>query len=401
MAEKKSKYAELGVDAGKTSVRKIFGKYVVNHFPQAFVNIVIDPFDPDIVFTQHMDGDGSKFVQRLLVYLETGDIGVIGGAVDDAFEMNMGDIAASGFVGGTITVTDVINIKNIEKLVPKDLILEQVAIRFEELINLYRQFGFNIVFLGGETADLPDQVRSVVFDVALHARTKKSDIITGETFPGDKIWGFASDGQAKWEQGKNSGIMSNGLTLARTSLMWEGYTEKYPFLVREGGQYQGKYLVGEMSDHLDMPVSDAVMSPTRLWSIVIKIIIDKLRSRKALYLLHGVSMNTGGGATKIGHVGKGIVYKKKMPNPPGIFQLIHRESGEKWKDMFKGFNCGVGIDLVGKDSPIIEDVLKEVSEENGIACYELGVCEKKPGLNNRVELDTSNGKFEYDVINFE
>ena len=118
--EGESKYAALGVDAGKASVRKAFGHYVENDFPNAFVNIIRDPIKRGWVRTQHMDGDGSKFVQRLLIHAETGRSDVLGGVVDDALQMNLGDIATSGFVFGPIMVTDVINING--RNIPKDLV---------------------------------------------------------------------------------------------------------------------------------------------------------------------------------------------------------------------------------------------------------------------------------------
>ena len=168
-----SKYKEFGVDAGKYSVREAFIGYIQNDYPGAFVNIVHDPEMPDTVFTQHMDGDGSKFVQRILHYFETKDKTVFQGAVDDAISMNTGDIAASGFVFGKWVITDVMNINSFN--LPKDLIMEQVGLRISEVLNMYKDNGFNMTyFLGGETADLPTQVKSIVFDVAIYARDRKS-----------------------------------------------------------------------------------------------------------------------------------------------------------------------------------------------------------------------------------
>jgi len=393
MAVEGSKYAKMGVDAGKKNVREAFSQRVDNDYPGAFVNIVNDPNDPNIAFTQHNDGDGSKFVQRLLIFKETGNIEVVRGAVDDAWEMNMGDIAASGFVFGTTTVTDVINIKNIENDVPKDDIIEQVAIRFAELRELYRSYGFAIYWLGGETADLPDQVDNIVFDVCVHAQANRNDLIIGNVMSGDKIFGFRSDGQAVWENEVNSGIMSNGLTLGRTCTMWKGYNEKYPFLWDKNA-YTGRYLVGEHSDLVPgLSVSDAVASPTRHWSIFIRLLIERLAKKGISSMLHGISMNTGGGATKIGHVGKGILYKKKMPTPPGIFQLIQRESEVTWEEMFEDFNCGIGLDIVGEDNPRFEKALDELENKTHIECLELGNCEEWPGEGNKVELDTPYGFF--------
>ncbi len=395
--DKTSKYKELGIDPGKSSVRKAFMDRVQNDYPNAFVNIVHDPELSDTVFTQHMDGDGSKFVQRALHYFETKDETIFRGAVDDAISMNTGDIAASGFIFGKWVITDVININGLN--LPKNLIMNQIGIRVSELLSMYKKNGFDMTyFLGGETADLPTQVESMVFDVAIYARTKKENIITGDVKPGDKIFGFASDGKAKWEEHFNSGIMSNGITLSRMSLMNPGYNNKYPFL--SGGEkgYQGKYFINDKPETLNgMTVSEAILSPTRQWAILIRRIIEKLKKCNKLSLLHGISMNTGGGATKIGHVGQGIIYKKNMPKVPGIFELIHQESGEEWRDMFNDFNCGVGIDVVGQDNQFMYKVLQEVSEETGVALYDLGVCEKNNEANNKIDLSTQYGNFSYNI----
>lgn len=388
---KQSKYEELGVDPGKEKVREIFSRIVANDFPGAFVNIIRDPFHPGEVATLHMDGDGSKMVQRLLMLEITKDSKVISGAVNDALEMNLGDIAASGFVSGLILVGDVINLNRFN--VPKDLIMEQIAIRFEELMVVYKKYGFKIFFMGGETADLPDQVQSAVFDVGVSARAMEKDIIIGNVQPGDIIWGFASDGQAVWENEPNSGLMSNFLTLARIATMWSGYTKRYPHLIRSGGAYRGQFHVGDTDLLTGMAVDRALISPTRHWAILIKIFLDKLKERGQMHLLHGISMNTGGGATKISHVGKGIFYAKEMPIPPPIFQIIQRESGEVWRDMFKGANCGVGLDVVGDEK--LSDVLHEVREETGVALYKLGDCGVWEGEGNKVKLETPYGTFDY------
>lgn len=73
MNQQISRYKELGIDPGKSSVREIFSKIIDNDFPNAFVNIKCDSEFPGMVFTKHPDGDGSKFVQRVLHYIETGE----------------------------------------------------------------------------------------------------------------------------------------------------------------------------------------------------------------------------------------------------------------------------------------------------------------------------------------
>lgn len=384
-------YESLGIDTGKTSVRKAFKAVVDNEFPYAFVTVVTDPWDATKVLTMHSDGDGSKFLQRLLHALVTGDFSVIGEAVDDGLGMNTGDVAASGFVQ-TLIISDNIAINGAN--VPKDKILMQVARRFSELKELYLRYGILLIFPGGETADLPDQTQSIIFDVSVFSRARRCDIISGEVRPDDRIFGFRSDGQAIWEKKPNTGLMSNGVTLARTCLMHRDYTGEFPFLVRPGGTYRGRFRVGDTASGIDgMTVSEAIMSPTRQWAIVIRQLLHNLAKKGLLSYVHGISMNTGGGAYKIGHVGKGIRYVKRMPEPPPLFQLVQQESGETWKKMFSAMNCGIGLDIVCADDPRVEAEIAAVSAETGVQYLELGRCESSGTDENEIVLTTPYGTF--------
>ncbi len=394
----KSIYEQLGVDPSKSSVREIFEKVIDNEYQGAFVNIITDPYCPDRALTMHQDGDGSKFVQRLLHYFESGDERIFAGMVDDALAMNTGDIAASGFVFGPWIITDVLNVN-----LPPDLkktVMRAVASRMLELMDLYRQHGFSISFLGGETADLPDQVRSAVFDVGITAWADKKDLITGNVQEGDLIFGFSSDGRAVWEDQENSGIMSNGLTVARGELMSGDYNEKYPSLKREGSFYKGSFCYNDKPSELnDLSVSEAILSPTRQWPLLIRRIISLLKEADALHMLHGISMNTGGGATKIKNVGRGgIMYIKNMPTPPAIFRLIQEVSNESWENMYQSFNCGIGIDIIGQDHPDFLDSLKKASLECGLYLHTLGICHtflNDKNKKNQVFLNTPYGMFRY------
>ena len=407
-----SQYEKLGVDPDKNNVRATFKPIIQNDFPGSFVNII---YDPNInpwdqvqkflgfkknrrVLTQHQDGDGSKMIQRLLHFAVTREEEQLGYALDDALAMNGSDIAASGFVFGPWILTQVIN-ANLNKDF-KQTLMSALSQRGLVLKDLYRQHGFQLSFLGGETADLPDQVRSVVFDMTVTAYAKAQDIIIGNVKPGDTIWGFASDGKASWEDYYNSGIMANGLTLARQSLISSWHNKEYPGLRRDEDFYNGRYKLKDVPSGLGMSVSEALMSPTRQWPIVIRKILAKLRERGCQELLHGISINTGGGATKIKHVGKGgIVYNKNMPEPPAIFKLIQKESHENWENMYKTFNCGIGIDIIGtynRGERRLQQVLQEASDETSIMLYELGSClGSSDHSQNNVALFTNENSFPY------
>jgi len=398
-----SLYEKLGIDPDKSSVRETFDKVNEQEFRGAFVNIMTDLFDRGRAMTQHQDGDGSKFIQRLLHFYETGDASIFRGMVDDALSMNTGDIAAAGFVGPYV-LTDVLNLGLLGQTEDgaslKDIIMKQIALRFLELKELYNQQGIELHILGGETADLPDQVKSGVFDIAITAWADKEGLITGNVKPGDVIFGFASDGQAAWEEKPNSGLMSNGLTSARSSLMY-GYYNYRLNLQRDKKQdqqffYKGRFEVSDKPRILGgLSVSEAILSPTRQWALVINKIIAALQSVDALHMLHGITMNTGGGATKIKRLGSGgIHYSKVMPPPPPIFRLIQKESGEKWSHMYRVFNCGIGIDVVGENNLTFSQAVQLAARESGIHLFKIGDC-RSAERENEVTLITKFGEFNY------
>lgn len=397
MSKKESMYEKLGVDAKKEEVKKIFSEIIDNKFKNAFVNIVPDPFSPDRFVTMHSDGDGSKFLQRLLDYYENGNEKVFQGMVDDAISMNASDIAASGFVYETWLINDVLNIGLNKDL--KTIIMQQIAIRLQEIKNEYKRHGFKVKFLGGETADLPQQVKTAIFDVSVTAWAKGKHLIKGNVADGDLIFGFASDGQTAWEEEENSGIMSNGLTLARSCLMSASYNEKYPILSTNDCFFKGPFLVNDKPEELlGKSVSESLLSPTRHWPFIISQLMSRLERKNALSMLHGIVINTGGGATKILNIGSNVSFYKTMPNPSPIFSFIKKISCESWENMYQSFNCGIGIDVVGANKPEFKDALAETAFSLKIELHELGCClvsETEKQNKNELFLSTDFGVFNY------
>lgn len=389
--QSQSQYRKLGVDPSKENVKKAFKRIIDNEYPRAFVNIITDPYNEELVLTQHQDGDGSKSIQRWLHFYQTGDQNILGKMVDDALAMNTSDVAASGFVFEPWIITDVLNISNIPSR-HKNILLDQISNRMAYLKGLYEDFAFKIKFLGGETADLPDQVKSSVFDIAITAWANKKDVITGDVKPNDIIFGFFSDGRAIWEDEENSGLMANGLTLARRSIMSKSYNKIHASLRRRGRFYKGKY---DINTEEGLKMSQTLLSPTRQWPILIREIMKELKKSDNLGLLHGISINTGGGARKIMNLGQNIKYVKRMPAPPEIFQTIQAESKEKWHYMYETFNCGIGIDVIGENNPIFVDAVEKASLRTQIKALQIGVCLPSKSAGNEVLLQTNYGDFTY------
>lgn len=390
MAKDPSQYAKEGVDAHKEEVKGAFRGLVRNDFPGCFCNVVRDPFHPGEVFTLHSDGSGSKTLHRYLHFLETGDLTVLSDDILDGFGMNAGDVGTCGFVD-MIVFNDTLDINGLN--VDKDATMAGVTKGLAKLIKLYEEFGIKLIFLGGETADLPDQVRSSVLGVSVFSSMAESKLIRGNIQPGDLIWGVQSNGQAVWENFPNSGVMANGLTLGRKVIIHPSYDLKYPDIANPKRPYRGRFSLDNEDGRI---LSEKLLSPTRQWAIFIKILLEALDDLGARHLLHGISMNTGGGATKIGNLGKGINFVKKMPTPPEIFQIIREESGETWENMFVTFNCGVGLDIVGSDEGgWIKKALGIAYAKTNISSFELGKCLPGADEANHITLETEYGTFNY------
>ncbi len=387
-------YDALGISTQKEDAEKIFGEKLVSDFPFAFCIIKRDPLSPGLVYTLKMDGSGSKPVYRYIYYLETGDASILEGDAFDGLGMAAGDAGASGLLFH-IVFADTIDINGFN--VDKALIMCQLEKGFAKLRSLYDRFGILNDFSGGETADLPVQINSNVLNLAVMARGKEEEVIKGEIQDGDEIFGLASNGQAVWEDEENSGIQANGLTLAGNVLLHSEYAFQYPYLCHPKKMYQGRYKVVDTAEELDgLTVGKAILSPTRQWPIVFKLIIDKLKASNSLHFLHGMTMNTGGGGTKLLRLGEHIHYCKRMPTPPGIFQLIRKEGKVQWREMFEDFNCGIGVDVIGSpEGGILEKALEEVSADTNIKCYCLGKCTKSNKKKNTLSLETPYGDFRW------
>ncbi len=380
-------YSRLGVDSRKGQFGKMFTAVAAEEFPHAFCKIYIDK-DSGMAVAQHGDGVGSKTVKRYLNWRETGNASAFWGDVDDCVEMNMGDIVCAGLYPVMFTDNVAVNKFNF----PKKEYLAALNERFEALTKMFRDYGLPFTFAGGETADLPDQVRTCVFDGTVAARAPRDRVITCEKIaPGDIIMGVMSGGFCGLESTPNSGIMSNGLTLAGNVLLHKDYNEKYPETVNPTNPYTGRFLVTDTPDELgNMTVGEALTSPTRHFSIIVHELIKRHGD-----IVHGIVMNTGGGQTKCTRVGKGIRYvKDSLPVPDGIFRLIQEESGETTRNMYQTFNMGIGLDVIGP--PEIKEAVREVAGEFGVACPQTGYCEDGKGKNSLI-IALNDGEHTYEA----
>lgn len=159
------------------------------------------------------------------------------------------------------------------------------------------------------------------------------------------IVGLASFGQATYEDQYNGGMGSNGLTSARHDVFGAALKEKYPEtfdndlpndLIYSGSK--------ELTDLTDTPldVGQLVLSPTRTYAPVIKKILDTLDRKE----IHGMVHCSGGAQTKILHfIDQLHVIKDNLFDCPPLFELIQKESGTEWKEMYEVFNMGHRMEI--------------------------------------------------------
>ncbi|MBR1665972.1 MAG: phosphoribosylformylglycinamidine cyclo-ligase, partial [Bacteroidaceae bacterium] len=221
----------------------------------------------------------------------------------------------------------------------------------DELLSELREMGIGIYATGGETADVGDLVRTIIVDSTVTCRMKRADVIDNANIrPGDVIVGLASYGQATYEKEYNGGMGSNGLTSARhdvfSKYLAEKYPETYDHAVPEELVYSGHYrldsAVGGFPADTPLTVGKLVLSPTRTYAPVVKVLLDQLRP-----LIHGMVHCTGGAQTKVLHfVGENcrVVKDNMFPVPP-LFRIIAEESGADWSEMYKVFNCGHRLEV--------------------------------------------------------
>src|SRR5580692_12583617 len=277
-----SLYAQRGVSAQKEEVHQATEKLDKGIYPNAFCKIYPDHLcgDPGWVNVMHADGAGTKSILAYLYWKETGDMSVWKGIARDAIAMNLDDLLCAGIYDNLLFSSTIDrNLKNI----PGD-VLAAIISGTQEFFDELEGFGVAIRFLGGETADVGDVVRTITVNGTMTARWPKDRLITNDRIAaGDVIVGLASFGQASYETDYNSGIGSNGLTSARHDTLEKTYGARYPESfdnqLDDRVVYIGAHL---LTDPVDVPGQDAVdighllLSPTRTYAPVLKrILIEK------------------------------------------------------------------------------------------------------------------------------
>src|SRR5438067_687946 len=184
-------YSKRGVSAQKEEVHAAIKNLDKGLYEFAFCKIYPDFIMNDDAFVNvmHADGAGTKSILAYLYWKETGDISVWKGIAQDAIVMNLDDLLCAGIYDNILFSS---TIDRNKKLIPAE-VLEAIITGSQEFFDKMKNFGINIHYLGGETADVGDVVRTIAVNGTMMARWAMQKLITNEKISaGDVIVGLAS-----------------------------------------------------------------------------------------------------------------------------------------------------------------------------------------------------------------
>lgn len=402
-----SLYSKRGVSAQKEEVHKAVEKLDQGLFPHAFCKIYPDFLTGDAswVNLMHADGAGTKSILAYLYWKETGDISVWKGIAQDAVVMNLDDLLCVG-IDDQLLFSSTID-RN-KRLIPGE-VLEVIINGTQELFDELKGYGVNIHYLGGETADVGDVVRSIAVNGTMTARWPKDRLITNENIQaGDVIVGFASSGMATYEKKYNSGIASNGLTSARHDALHKTYAAQFPESYDTGLDESVVYIgPNKLTDTLSAEkynlsasdkklltesnwpsIGELLLSPTRTYAPLMKVFLQEFFGA-----IHGLIHCSGGGQTKCMKYlpGNFRIVKDNLFEAPVVFDVLQKASGSDAREMYQVFNMGHRLEVFTNEKEA--DKLISAAATLGIEGKIVGRVETNH--KKELELHTKEGVIQY------
>jgi phosphoribosylformylglycinamidine cyclo-ligase len=193
--------------------------------------------------------------------------------------------------------------------------------------------------IGGETAEMPGMYPEGEYDLAGFAVgvVEKDNIITGlDIREGDAVLGLAS-----------SGAHSNGYSLIRKIIEKNG--------IDLSTDFNGKALI------------DVIMAPTRIY---VKPVLKLIRQLP----VKGMAHITGGGLVEniprvLPDALKAVLQKEAWGMPP-LFEWLRQQGNVDEKEMYRVFNCGIGMALIV--GPELADTAMRLLQSAGETVWRIG-----------------------------
>jgi phosphoribosylformylglycinamidine cyclo-ligase len=386
-------YSKRGVSAQKEEVHEATKSLDKGLYDRAFCKIYPDVLsgDKEWVNVMHADGAGTKSILAYLYWKETGDVSVWKGIAQDAIVMNLDDLLCVGIYDKLIFSSTIDRNKN---LIPSE-VLEAVITGTQHFFDTMKQFGIGITFMGGETADVGDVVRTMAVNGTMAARWPKNKLITNDRISaGNIIVGLAGFGKANYETEYNSGLASNGLTSARHDVLVKQYGIKHPETFDPALDNDVVYIgPHKMSDEIEVgqekiSIGKMLLSPTRTFAPIIKEILENHFDSVA-----GMIHCSGGGQTKcLKYVPKNVkIIKDNLFTPPPVFNIIQNASKSDDREMYQVFNMGTRMEIYTNEKDA--EKLISISNKFGVEAKIVGRVEASE--QQQLEITTSGGLLRY------
>jgi phosphoribosylformylglycinamidine cyclo-ligase len=186
--------------------------------------------------------------------------------------------------------------------------------------------------IGGETAEMPGLYQDNDYDLAgfVVGVVDRQKIIDGsEIGVGNVLVGIAS-----------SGLHSNGYSLVRKICFEE----------------MGLTLSDRIPELENRPLGEVLLTPTKIYANTIRHLLKQIR-------ISGMVHVTGGGLVDnipriLPKSCQAVVNKDNWP-VPSIFRLLQEKGDISELEMFRTFNCGIGMILIVPDSEV-QDLLFQI-----------------------------------------
>jgi phosphoribosylformylglycinamidine cyclo-ligase len=179
--------------------------------------------------------------------------------------------------------------------------------------------------IGGETAEMPSMYPDGEYDLAGFAvgAVEKSALITGKTIAaGDMVLGLASNG-----------AHSNGYSLIRKIL------SRTPVDIHQ-----------PMPGYGDKTYADVIMAPTRIYVKPLLALMNAAAVEGKPNPIKGMAHITGGGLLenipRILADDLTAVLEQSAWSMPPLFHWLQQHGGVEQQEMYRTFNCGIGMVLV-------------------------------------------------------
>jgi len=201
--------------------------------------------------------------------------------------------------------------------------------------------------VGGETAEMPDLYAPGDYDLAgfCVGAVEENNIIDGrEVRSGDVVLGLAS-----------SGVHSNGYSLVRKILKIKG--------AGLGRDFHGRTL------------GEALLTPTRIY---VRPLLDLIRRIPIKALAHITGGGLPGNLPRVLPDGFRAVIDTKTWERPAIFRWLQDAGRVEEQEMWRTFNCGIGMTVVVSDDNV--ETASHRLQEAGETVYQIGHIEASKGV---------------------